>query len=390
MVDRAAGLSVGAITDWVANGASWLMGQLGGLIGTSTTPQLEAGWFAEHYRAMVGLAGIIVLPLLLLSIIGALVAQDLGRLLRTVFGYLPLAGIFAAGAVGLVAIGLTITDGMTAWVTQGTGADAGAFLSKCAEALKGLQASPDTALFAVFLGAAVMAIAAVVVWIELLVRQAAIYVAVLFLPLAIAGIVWPATAHWGKRLAHILVAVILSKFVIATILALAASGLAASTPEGGGFSAVLSGGALLTLAALSPMALLKLAPILEAGLVTTTSQARAGRTSATAAAMGGPGWLYGQARNWAGRESSTPAPRSWNTPKPGASAAGAGGGKPWVVGQAAKAAGSVGARRMAVTQLADQPARAPAQPSVGVGSGPGGRRRIGERRGTDGGDGNGR
>ena len=52
--DKAAGLSVGAITDWVANGAAWLMGQLGGLIGSTTTPQLEAGWFAEHYRAMVG------------------------------------------------------------------------------------------------------------------------------------------------------------------------------------------------------------------------------------------------------------------------------------------------------------------------------------------------
>jgi hypothetical protein len=292
--DKAAGLSVGAITDWVANGAAWLMGQLGGLINDTTTPQLEAGWFAEHYRAMVGLAGVIVLPLLLLSIIGALVAQDLGRLLRTVFGFLPLAGIFAATAVGFVVLGLAVTDGMTSWVSQGAGADATAFLTRSADALHGLQGGDNAALFAVFLGAVVMAVGAVVVWIELLVRQAAIYVAVLFLPLAIAGIVWPATAHWFKRLAHILVAVILSKFVIAAILGLAASGLAATSSDGGGFSAVLSGGALLTLAALSPMALLKLAPILEAGLVTSTANARSGRTSATSAALGGPGWLYGQ------------------------------------------------------------------------------------------------
>jgi hypothetical protein len=246
--DKAAGLSVGALTDWVADGAAWLMGQLGGLIGESTTPQLEAGWFSEHYRAMVALAGIIVLPLLLLSIIGALVAQDLGRLLRTVFGFLPLAGIFSATAVGFVVLGLTVTDGMTAWVSQGSGADATAFLTRSGDALRGLQGGDNAALFAVFLGAIVMAVGAVVVWIELLVRQAAIYVAVLFLPLAIAGIVWPATAHWFKRLAHILTAVILSKFVIAAILSLAASGLAASGTDGGGFSAVLSGGALLTLA----------------------------------------------------------------------------------------------------------------------------------------------
>jgi hypothetical protein len=381
--DKAAGLSVGAITDWVANGAAWLMGQLGGLIGGTTTPQLEAGWFAEHYRAMVGLAAVIVLPLLLLSIIGALVAQDLGRLLRTVFGFLPLAGIFAATAVGFVVLGLTITDGMTSWVTQGAGADATAFLTRSADALHGLQGGDNAALFAVFLGAVVMALGAVVVWIELLVRQAAIYVAVLFLPLAVAGLVWPATAHWFKRLAHILVAVILSKFVIAAILSLAASGLAASSADGGGFSAVLSGGALLTLAALSPMALLKLAPILEAGLVSTTANARSGKTAATGAALGGPGWLYGQARNWASRDSTTPPLRTWGSPKPGMSAAGAGGPKPWAAGGAAKAAGAARPQGVALAPVSNVPT--PSQPTlVGAGAAPGMRRRIGDGRGAPG------
>lgn len=100
------------------------MGQLVGRINESTTPDLKAGWFAEHHRAMAALAGVIVLPLLLISIIGALAAQDLGRLLRTVFGFLPLAGIFSATAVGFVVLGLAITDGMTSWVSQGASADA--------------------------------------------------------------------------------------------------------------------------------------------------------------------------------------------------------------------------------------------------------------------------
>ena len=383
--DKAAGLSVGALTDWVANGAAWLMGQLGGLIDESTTPDLKAGWFAEHYRAMVALAGVIVLPLLLLSIIGALAAQDLGRLLRTVFGFLPLAGIFSATAVGLVVLGLAITDGMTSWVSQGASADATAFLTRSADALRGLQGGESSALFAVFLGAVVMAVGAVVVWIELLVRQAAIYVAVLFLPLAIAGLVWPATSHWCKRLAHILTAVILSKFVIAAILSLAASGLAANTPDGGGFSAVLSGGALLTLAAVSPMALLKLAPILEAGLVSSTANARSGRTSATSAAVGGPGWLYGQARNWATRDSTTPPPRTWgSSTRSGAGSPGVAGGRTGSGPGAAKSAavGAAAEWRPAgvATQLADRdgPSRA-AQAAAGSGSG---RRRIGDRSGN--------
>jgi hypothetical protein len=132
---------------------------------------------------------------------------------------------------------------------------------------------------------------------------------VLFLPISIAGVVWPATAHWFKRLVHILVAVVLSKFVIAAILSLAASGLAATGDEGG-FGAVLSGGALLTLAAISPLALLRLVPVVEAGVVSSGSM-RGGQTGATGTALGGPGWLYGQAKGWMARNDTTPAPRTW-------------------------------------------------------------------------------
>jgi hypothetical protein len=360
--DKAAGLSVGAITNWVADGASWLMGQLAGVIDRTTTPKLEAEWFASHYRTMVALAGIIVLPLLLASILGAIVTQDAGRLIRTVFGHLPLAGIFAAAAVGLVSMGLAVTDGMTAWVSQGTGADAGAFLARSSSALASLGGQ-DKALFAVFLGAVVMALGAVVVWIELIARQAAVYVAVLFLPISIAGIVWPATAHWFKRLVHILVAVILSKFVIAAILALAASGLAAS-PDEAGFGAVLAGGALLSLAALSPLGLLRLVPVLEASVV---GSARGGGAGAAGTALGGGNWLHGQAKGWMARDDATPAPRTW----------GSGGAAP-VGGAVGTAGGQAVGRRVqsstqGLSQLADgnsattatppsKPAQRPAHP----------------------------
>ena len=230
-----------------------------------------------------------------------------------------------------------------------------------------------------FLGAAVMAVGAVVVWIELLVRQAAIYVAVLFLPLAVAGLVWPATAHWFKRLAHILVAVILSKFVIAAILSLAASGLAASTPDGGGFSAVLGGGALLTLAALSPLALLRAGADPRGRLRHHHLQrpqrqdgghrrgAWAGRAGSTARPATGPT-----------RDSTTPPLRTWGSPKPGRAAA-AGGARPWAAGgrQGGGRRPAAGRRRSA--PMADQ---RPASAALSAGSGPGGRRRIGDGRGA--------
>src|SRR5581483_11052147 len=262
-----------AITNWVADGARTVLGWLGNLVDGTTTPHLEAEWFRSHYRAMVALAGLVVLPLLISSILGAIVHQDPGRLIRTVFGYLPMAGIFTAGAVSLVILGLKITDDLSAWVGAGSGAAAGDFLGKAGAALSVVGTNPG-GQFLVFLGGLILAVGAVAVWLELLIRSAAIYVAVLFLPLALAGMVWPATSHWIKRLTQLLVAVILSKFVIVAILALAASGLAAAPGDGGGFGSVLAGGALLTLAAFSPMALLRMAPIVEANLAASIGGGR--------------------------------------------------------------------------------------------------------------------
>ncbi len=115
-------------------------------------------------------------------------------------------------------------------------------------------------------------------WVELLVRAAAVYVAVLFLPLALISLVWPAISHWCRRLVETLAALILSKFVIVAILSLASSALASGTAgpgaNGSGFSSVLAGGALLLLASFTPFVLLRLIPIVEQGAIHQLEGAR--------------------------------------------------------------------------------------------------------------------
>jgi len=116
-----------------------------------------------------------------------------------------------------------------------------------------------------------IAVAAFVLWLELLIRAAAVYVAVLFLPLALATLVWPAVSHWCRRLVETLAALIISKFVIVATLSLAAgavaSGTAGSGSHGSGFSSVLAGGALLLMATFVPFAILRMIPAVEAGAV---------------------------------------------------------------------------------------------------------------------------
>jgi hypothetical protein len=270
----AASAVLSAVATWVVDGASWLLGQVGGALTSSTSIDLGAGWFTANYQVMVGLAGVVVVPLLLLSVIQAIYRQSVAALVRLVAVQLPLALLLAAVAVQLVRFSLTVTDAMGSLVSSGVGANIQSVLSGLAGALLAQVGSGPFSVpsFAVLLGACLVGLGAFALWLELLVRAAAVYVAVLFLPLALASLVWPPIAHWCRRLVDTLVALVLAKFVIVAILSLAVSAVASGTQAG--FASVLGGGALLLLAAFTPFTLLRLVPAVEAGAVLQLEGAR--------------------------------------------------------------------------------------------------------------------
>jgi hypothetical protein len=112
--------------------------------------------------------------------------------------------------------------------------------------------------------AIVAGVAAFILWLELAVRSALLALAVVFLPLALAGLLWPTTAGWLKRMGEVVGAIAVSKLVIVVTLALAAgalgSKLAVPTP-GADVSDLVLGTAFLILATLGlPMAL-RLVPL---------------------------------------------------------------------------------------------------------------------------------
>ncbi|HEX3840262.1 MAG TPA: hypothetical protein VHU85_05685 [Acidimicrobiales bacterium] len=269
-----------AIASWVSAGAVWLLAQIGGFLNATTSIDLGASWFTTHYETMVGLAGVVIVPLLLFGVIQAIHRQNASMLVRSVTINVPLAILLTAVAVKLVQLGLALTDSMSAAVAQGAGLDTGHFFTSTVAALSGpVSAGPATPTFVVLLGGLAVVFGAFLLWVELLIRAAAVYVAVLFLPLALASLAWPAIAHWCRRLVDTLVALILGKFVIVSVLSLAAGALASasgSSPAGStggasadqsGFTDVLGGAALLMLAAFAPWALFRLLPFLEAGAV---------------------------------------------------------------------------------------------------------------------------
>lgn len=261
-VRAAASGAVDMLTSWVADGAQWLLGKVIGFIDHSTSPDLNAQWFAERFQFMVGLAALVVLPMLLLAAIRAVMNQDASQLLRSFFVYLPVAILGTFVAVFLTQTLLAITDSMSAAVADNIAGDVSQIFDSVGKGLGTTGGvAPTAPSFAIFFGALFLIIGAFFVWLELLIRSAAVTVSVFFLPLMLAGLVWPATSRWVRRLVETLIALILSKFVIVAIISLATAALA--KPGGGGFGAVMGGAALMLMAAFSPMALLKLMPMVE-------------------------------------------------------------------------------------------------------------------------------
>ena len=133
-----------------------------------------------------------------------------------------------------------------------------------------------------------MAVLALVVWMELVLREASIYVAVTFLPISFVAMIWRPTASWARRLAEWLGAIILAKFTIAVAFAIAGSALAHGRRSGGGLTTLLAGCAVLLVAALTPWVLLRMLPGsigaahgMHRGVVRQAVGSAAGATTAT-------------------------------------------------------------------------------------------------------------
>ncbi|MHB8593397.1 MAG: hypothetical protein ACYDB3_03555, partial [Acidimicrobiales bacterium] len=278
--------TVGALFDaasrWVADGAVWLLAQVGHVLSATTSVDLGAAWFADHERVMATLAAAVVLPMVCCAAILAVYRQDVSMLVRSFLVHLPLSLLLTGVAVELVRMALAVTDDLSARVLASGGVDTRHLLQPVAAFLvvSAVPTAGAAPAFVVFLGSLLVAVTTMMLWLELVVRSAAVSAAALFLPLALAGLVWPAVSHWCRRLAETIAALVLSKLVIAAVLSLAAGALAggasavASGDVSGGFSTVVTGIALLIIATTAPFTLLRLVPAVEGGAIMHLESAR--------------------------------------------------------------------------------------------------------------------
>ena len=286
VVQTAGDSALRSFTAAVASAGKFFLERIGALVTTTTSPNVVSpNWFTSQYRVMLALAVVIALPILLVSVAQSIVRADGMQAIRSAFVYLPIAAILSAVGPAMAQILIDVSDWMSAALSNNASADAQKFMADAGSSLAALGAgtlNPAAPVFGVLLGALIVVLGALSIWLELLLRAAAIYISVLFLPLALAAMIWPAGWKWCRRLIEFLIAIIFAKVFIVAIVNLAAAGLARGG-LGDKFEGVLAGGALLLMAAFTPIALLKLIPLAEAAVVTAGHQ-RAALRQATAGA----------------------------------------------------------------------------------------------------------
>ncbi len=175
--------------------------------------------------------------------------------------HLPLSMLVVSIAAPLTMLLLAASDELSAIVSGAAGNASAHFLERRERCRRRPEHASRSPFLAFLIGTFTVA-GAIVLWIELLMRETAVYVIVLMLPLAFAAFVWPARRVWAVRTLELLGALILSKFAIVAVLSLGGAALGSSL----GHPSVanwLAGLVLVLMAAFMPWALLRLVPLAE-------------------------------------------------------------------------------------------------------------------------------
>lgn len=279
--------ALGGVTGWafdkVAEGISnWVLGAVeffvnGALdfLRTSARPDVESVWFAgpgSPYATVRNIAGVLLLGFVFLGLIQGLVQADPGAMVRRIAGNLPVAVAGMIVTTAVVGRLLELTDALSDTVLSSSNQQTLHFLSGFGATVTGV-----TGGFAAVLLGLVAVIAALLLWVELIVRSSLVYLLVAISPLGFAASLWPSARGFLRKTVEVLIAVILSKFVIAIALAIgvaalsgagsSGAGQSVSAGAGGSLGTLLVGAVLLGLAAFSPFLVLKLVPVAEAALL---------------------------------------------------------------------------------------------------------------------------
>lgn len=282
---------LGSLAKGCAQAAAWVVRKLSGAIDGTTQVDFTNASFLQQYAVVFAASTIITLVLWLLAVTKRAVrGAPLTTAISEAIGFLWLTVVASAFTPLILYTVVSATDGLTKAIAVGTKSDTGTYLGGFADTLeKGDMGGGPLILIIVSL---VAVLAAAVLWIELLIRAAMLYVGALLGTAVYAGLVDKQLWKHVRRWAGVMVAVDLAKPIIVIIL-----GLAGAVATGAGanddFARVLSGLAILFLSIFASAAVYRFVPGFGDEIM-SMRHARASAVSAGSAMINGTANLMKQ------------------------------------------------------------------------------------------------
>jgi hypothetical protein len=249
---------LGTIAKGCAEAAAWIIDKLSAAIVTTTTVDFTNPTFIKQYAIVFGASTFLTVVLWLIAVIkrairGEMVTHAFGEAV----GFLWLAVMASAFTPVALALLVSITDTATDAIAAGTGDSTAHFLSGLSNALTKNTDSIGGGPIMLIVLSLLALLAAAIVWIELLVRAAMLYVGAILGCAVYSGLVDRSLWRHVRRWAGIMLAVVMVKPVLVIVLGLAAAIMA---DNGDSLTAVLTGLAILFVSIFASVVIYRFVP----------------------------------------------------------------------------------------------------------------------------------
>ncbi|MCK7624550.1 hypothetical protein MUU72_15825 [Streptomyces sp. RS10V-4] len=284
---------LGSLAKGCAKAAAWIVDKLSEAVKATSQVDFTNAAFLRQYAVVFAASTVLTLVLWLLAVAKRAVrGVRLTEAISEAIGFLWLTVLASAFTPLILYTVVSATDGVTEIIAKGTGAQTDTFFGAFSQALtKGSDIGGGPIMLIVV--SLVSVLAAGVLWLELVIRAALLYVGALLGTVVYAGLV--DKNMWGhvRRWAGIMIAVILVKPVIVIVLGVAGALSGDKGPNA--FSAVVSGLAIIILAIFASAVIYRFVPGFGDEMISArTSKGRATDGSQAAAMISSPAALVSQ------------------------------------------------------------------------------------------------
>jgi hypothetical protein len=271
-----------AFATYIGGSTTWVYSELARALDATSAPSTIVGAATPEMHRLMVVAPLVAVVALLVGVLSALRRGDLAAMVRDVAIGAPLIIVAVGGAAPLATLVLRAVDDLCAIAAPSV-------QSISIGLAASVVATPSTVPgFGSLVLDLIGVFGAIVLWFELVVRDALLALLLALTPLVAAATLWAPARRIALRLVETFCAAALAKLVVVVTLSI---GVTATTSRDG--SIVIVGLASILLAVLAPFTVLRLVPLLEFSAIHAASGLRQRVTAGAqrAATMGQGAWM---------------------------------------------------------------------------------------------------